>query len=179
MGGAPTILGEFGLPFDMNGRRAFRRGDFRAQEKALAAYYDAIDANLLDATIWNYTADNTHQWGDGWNGEDLSVYCAEDGGGRGLRGFVRPYAVATAGRIIEMSFNVKSGEFRFRYEPDRAIKAPTEIFVPKIQYPSGFAPETSGCNVAQRCEDDSGDSFRLELIPEPGAIECALTLRRL
>lgn len=179
MGGVPTLLGEFGLPFDMNGRRAFRRGDFRAQERALAAYYDAIDANLLDATIWNYTADNTHQWGDGWNGEDLSVYCAEDGGGRGLRGFVRPYAVATAGRIIDMSFNVKSGEFRFRYEPDRAIKAPTEIFAPKIQYSSGFAPETSGCTVAQRCDDDTSDSFRLELIPEPGAIECALRLRRL
>jgi len=179
MGGVPTLLGEFGLPFDMNRRRALRNGDYRVHEKALTAYYDAIDANLLDATIWNYTADNTHRWGDGWNGEDLSIYCAEDGGGRGLRGFVRPYAVATAGRIIEMSFNLRSGEFRFRYEPDMTVKAPTEVFAPKIQYPYGFAIEASGCYVAQRCEADDGGPIWLDLSPEPGASECGITLRRL
>jgi len=179
MDGAPSLIGEFGLPFDMNWRHAFRKGDYRVHEKALAAYYDAIDANLLDATIWNYTADNTHQWGDGWNGEDLSVYCAEDGGGRGLRGFARPYAVATAGRIIDMSFNVRSGEFTLRYEPDMAIKAPTEIFAPKTQYPAGFTVEATGCHVAQRCENDYGGPIWLDLRPEPGAAECGITLRRL
>ena len=175
MGGVPSIVGEFGLPFDMNGRKAYRRGDFRLQEKALSAYYDALDANLMNATIWNYVADNTHQWGDGWNGEDLSVFCEEDGGGRALPGFVRPYAYATAGRIIEMSFNQRLGEFLLRYEPDEKIAAPTEVFVPPLQYPKGYALEVSGCVAAERaCES----WIWLDLQPEPGAAECELILRR-
>lgn len=179
MGGAPSLVGEFGLPFDMNGRKAYRTGDFRLQEKALSAYYDALDANLLNATLWNYTADNTHQWGDGWNGEDLSVFCAEDSGGRGLRGFVRPYAYATAGRIAEMSFEMRSGTFHLRYEPDQAILAPTEIFVPDVQYPAGFSLESSGCVVARRLPQDSGGPSWLDIMPEPGVVECEITLKRL
>jgi len=181
MGGVPTLLGEFGLPFDLNGRRAFRSGDYRLHEKALAAYYDAIDANLLDSTIWNYTADNSHELGDGWNDEDLSIFCVEplagaahgpgfarggtagvdrsgappsetgdprDSGGRALRGFVRPYALATAGDIQEMSFDLRSGLFRLRYFPDRSVRAATEVFVPRLQYPRGFRVVARGCAVA-------------------------------
>lgn len=175
MGGVPSLVGEFGLPFDMNGRKAYHRGDFRLQERALSAYYDAIDANLMNATIWNYVADNTHEWGDGWNGEDLSVFCEEDGGGRALGGFVRPYAYATAGRIVEMSFNRRSGEFRLRYLPDKTIADPTEVFVPLLQYPEGYALEVSGCMAAERaCESP----IWLDLKPESGAVECELILRR-
>lgn len=179
MGGAPSLVGEFGLPFDLNGRRAFRRWNFHVHEIALSAYYDALDASLLDATIWVYTADNTHHRGDGWNGEDLSVYCAEDGGGRGLRGFVRPYATATAGGIIAMSFERRSGSFELRYKPDATIIAPTEIFVPKIQYPDGFSLEALGCVVARRDDDDPDGPAWLEAKPEPGAAECLIVLRRL
>jgi hypothetical protein len=160
MGGAPTILGEFGLPFDLNGARAYRgrrAGDYSVHEKALAAYYDAVDAALLDSTIWNYSAANRHEYGDLWNGEDLSIYCAEeaeagrtetgesaDRGGRALRGFVRPYAKAVAGDILEMSFNARSGSFLLRYRPDPAVAAPTEVFVPAIQYPRGFGVAVEG-----------------------------------
>ncbi|MDR1930974.1 MAG: glycoside hydrolase family 5 protein, partial [Treponema sp.] len=56
----PCILGEFGLPFDLFSGRAFKTGDYSVHEKALSMYYDAIDANLLGSTIWNYTADNTN-----------------------------------------------------------------------------------------------------------------------
>lgn len=237
MGGVPTLVGEFGLPFDMNGRRAFRTGDYRLQEKALSAYYDALDANLLDATLWNYTAGNTHAWGDGWNGEDLSVFCADerprpdersrpdgrprtdeyagsgaghpgtthgesaadeaDLGGRALRGFVRPYAMATAGEILEMSFNYRTGEFRLRYRPDPAVSAPTEVFVPRIQYPNGFSIETEGVMAAEHRHDGLSESadgwmrgatpnvhaaqrddpFVLELRSKPGATECVLVIR--
>jgi hypothetical protein len=157
MGGVPTLLGEFGIPYDMNGARAYETGDYSVQEKALATTYDAVDANLLDTTIWNYTAGNRHGSGDLWNGEDLSIFCRDDldkgrsetgdradSGGRALRGFVRPYASATAGEILEMRFETKTGRFTLRYRPDRAIQEPTEIYVPEVQYPEGFVYEVSG-----------------------------------
>jgi len=199
MGGVPSIVGEFGLPFDMNGRRAFRSGDYRLQEKALSAYYDALDANLLDATLWNYTSDNTHALGDGWNGEDLSVFCLDDtrrngddgtagdrgrdssgdAGGRALRGFVRPYAIATAGSVREMSFHMGSGNFTLVYKPDPAISAPTIVFVPNIQFPQGFSVETEGCVAGERQGGDHPGPREIELMPEPGATECRFALTRL
>jgi len=158
MGGAPALLGEFGIPFDMNGARAFRSGVYRIQERALSANYDALDASLMDSTIWNYTADNRHERGDLWNTEDLSIFCRDemedgrtetgdpaDSGGRALRGFVRPYARATAGEILEMRFDSRRGFFLLRYRPDPAIDAPSEVFLPELQYPRGYVIETRGC----------------------------------
>lgn len=175
MAGAPTLLGEFGLPFDLNNRRAFASGDYRVHEGALAAYYDAVDAALLDSTIWNYTADNGQERGDGWNGEDLSIYCADhapggsrgersetgdprDSGGRALRGFVRPYALATAGEIESMSFSMRSGRFELAYRPDPAVAAPSLVFVPRLQYPRGFAAEATGCEAFLTEEGSEGRS---------------------
>ena len=157
MGGIPTLLGEFGIPFDMNGAKAYRTGDYGLQAKALTANYDAVDSSLIDSTVWNYSAGNRHEHGELWNGEDLSVFCrdereagrsetgdAADSGGRALRGFVRPYAKATAGQILSMGFQAKRGAFILRYRPDRSIAAPTEIFVPEVQYPDGFVYEVEG-----------------------------------
>ncbi|AEF86563.1 cytoplasm protein [Treponema primitia ZAS-2] len=129
MGNMPCLLGEFGLPFDMNGKRAFKTGDYHLHEEALSMYYDAIDKNLLHALIWNYTADNTHENGDGWNGEDLSIY--SEGKGRAVAGWLRPYPMATAGEPLEFTWDRKKGKFRYRFQADPAIGAPTEIFAPK------------------------------------------------
>jgi hypothetical protein len=158
MGGAPTLLGEFGIPFDMKGSRAYETGDYRRQERALSANYDAVDAALIDSTLWNYTAGNRHERGDLWNTEDLSIFCRDDmeagrtetgdpgdAGGRALRGFVRPYARATAGEVLEMRFDGRRGIFCLRYRPDPAVAAPTEVFLPALQFPRGYAIETEGC----------------------------------
>ncbi|MCX8012751.1 MAG: hypothetical protein N3A02_00485, partial [Rectinema sp.] len=176
LGGVPTLLGEFGLPFDLNKRHAYRTGCFRTHEKALSAYYDALDACMMSATLWNYTADNTHEYGDGWNGEDLSVFCREDGGGRALRGFVRPYATAIAGKPVFMSFSLRSALFRFEYIPDFTIQAPTEVFVPSLQYPHGFKLDAEGVSVAETIREP--DFSILALSPFPGAQRCILTVRR-
>jgi hypothetical protein len=128
MGNMPCLLGEFGLPFDMNGKRAFKTGDYRLHEEALSLYYDAIDANLLHGTIWNYTADNTRQRGDGWNDEDLSIY--SEGQGRAMQGWLRPYPMATAGMPLVIGWDRKKSCFRYRYRADPGIKAPTEVFIP-------------------------------------------------
>jgi hypothetical protein len=91
-------------------------------------YYDAIDKNLLHALIWNYTADNTHEEGDGWNGEDLSIYSG--GHGRAQQGWLRPYPIATAGKPLEFSWDRKRGRFWYRFQAEGEIPAPTEIFAP-------------------------------------------------
>jgi hypothetical protein len=184
MGGAPALLGEFGLPFDLNGARAYRSGDYRVHEAALSAYYDAVDANLLDSDIWNYTASNRHGRGDSWNTEDLSIFCRDDleagrtetgdpgdSGGRALRGFARPYARATAGELLEMRFDARRGIFLMRYRPDPAIAAPTEVFVPALQVPRGFTVRAEGCEA----EVLPG---RILLRAAPGAAEARLRLSR-
>jgi hypothetical protein len=151
MGGAPVLLGEFGIPFDMDGGRAFRTGSQRAWRAALDRSFRAIESNLLGCTIWNYAADNTHAHGDSWNGEDLSVFSRDDqsdpadpdSGGRGLAALVRPYPRATAGRPLGLSFDCRTRELRFRFAHDSSVRAPTEIFVPRFQYPAGARVEVS------------------------------------
>jgi hypothetical protein len=128
MGGIPSLLGEFGLAFDMNRRRAFKSGDYSLHEEALSMYYDAIVANLLHSTIWNYTADNTNKTGDGWNDEDLSIF--SEGRERAAAGWKRPYPMATAGEPVSFQWDRKKGIFRYRFKADGAITAPTIIYLP-------------------------------------------------
>lgn len=139
MGGVPTLIGEFGIPFDLNNRRAYRTGDYRAQVGALDRSFHAIEANLVSATLWNYTADNTHERGDQWNGEDLSIFSVDDrrdprdpdSGGRALEAAVRPYPRAVAGVPLQYAYDVRRRRFVLRFRHDSAVSAPTEIFVPQ------------------------------------------------
>ena len=185
---APTVVGEFGLPFDMNNAKAFHTGNYAIHAKALGAYYDALDKNLLSATVWNYTASNTHARGDGWNGEDLSIWNRDeyeagrtetgnpaDAGGRALRGFVRPFARATAGLPLSMSFDPRTGGFRFEFQPDPQAKGPTEIYIPDIQYPRGCSISVQGGD--HRIED--GDGYSLLLVEASlHTRHCRVVIRR-
>jgi hypothetical protein len=151
LGGAPTLLAEFGIAFDLASGRAFRDGDFRAQVKAMDRTLRALDDNLLSGTLWNYTADNCNARGDLWNGEDLSIFSRDQqsdsgdlhSGGRALEAVARPYARAVAGEPLRMRFDRRRRvfEFAFRHDPD--VSAPTEIFVPAFQYPNGYRVEVS------------------------------------
>jgi hypothetical protein len=135
MGNMPSLLGEFGLPFDLNGRKAYKTGDYSVHEEALSMYYDAVDAKLLHSTLWNYTADNTPEAGDGWNNEDLSIFSG--GAERAAAGWKRPYPMAVAGILRSFRWDRKAGVFSCRFKADPAITAPTEIFLPGF----GAAPE--------------------------------------
>lgn len=151
----PFLLGEFGVPFDLDGGRSYRDGDFSAQTQALDAYFGALDANLIGGTLWNYTPDNDPEHGDQWNGEDLSIFCPVqqgtppggaaglDAGGRGLDAVVRPLARATAGEPLVMHFDLASRTFTFTFRHDPAVQAPTEIFVPVHHYGNGSSVEIS------------------------------------
>jgi hypothetical protein len=132
MGGMPCLLGEFGLAFDMNNRRAFANGDYSLHEEALSMYYNAVDANLLHSTIWNYTADNTNKTGDGWNDEDLSIF--SEGKERAIAGWKRPYPMATSGQPLSIHWDRKRGIFRYRFNADSGIAAPTIIYLPAERF---------------------------------------------
>jgi hypothetical protein len=151
MGGLPTLIGEFGIPFDMHDGRAYRTGDFSRQIRALDASFRPIEENLLSCTLWNYTADNDNRRGDQWNGEDLSIFSRDQqahpghihSGGRALEAAVRPYARRVPGEPLEMTFDVRGRVFEFAFRHDPTIEAPTEIFVPRYQYPNGCRVEIS------------------------------------
>lgn len=146
LGGVPTLIGEIGVPFDLNEKRAYLTGDWQAQIRAMDDTIQALEANLLSATLWNYSPDNTNARGDQWNGEDLSIYSEDQrqsltdihSGGRALQAIVRPYARATAGQPLRMRFTVESTIFEYSFQHDPAISAPTELYVPNLQYPHGY-----------------------------------------
>ncbi len=159
-GGIPTLLAEFGVPFDLDGGRAYRTGNFSAQEKALQRSFAAIEENLLSCAIWNYDSENTNARGDQWNGEDLSIFSTDQRGdagdincgGRGLRAFVRPYPRATAGEALRMRFDMHRRAFELVFRHDPRASAPTEIFVPRLQYPGGYTVAVSDGTFARRPE---------------------------
>ncbi|KAG0054957.1 hypothetical protein BGZ83_009941 [Gryganskiella cystojenkinii] len=74
VGNKPCVIGECGIPMDINQRQAFLSGDYGHHAKFLDAVLSAMESNLLSFALWNYntTNDNTH--GDHWNGEDFSIF---------------------------------------------------------------------------------------------------------
>jgi hypothetical protein len=181
MGGMPCLLGEFGLPFDMNGRRAFKTGDYSAHEEALSMYYDAVDANLLHSTIWNYTASNTHAHGDGWNDEDLSIWSKDDiserneklddAGARAIAGWRRPYPMATAGRPLAIRWDRRNRRFEYRFQADPKVLAPTEFYAPVECFASDrevLVTDTSGA--VQEGIEISFDQTERRILLKTGAI---------
>jgi hypothetical protein len=146
MNNCPTLIGETGIPFDMHQKKAFINGNFTRQIKAMDATLRAIEDNLLNVTLWNYTPDNNNKYGDFWNKEDLSIFSLDqkanpgdlNSGGRALESLLRPYPIATAGIVRKVSFDYKKKTFEFEFDHDENIQAPTEIFIPNYQYPSGY-----------------------------------------
>jgi hypothetical protein len=151
LGGVPTVIGEFGIPYDMQKKKAYRTGDFRSQVEAMDRSFKGIEDNLVNCTIWNYTSDNTNERGDMWNDEDFSIFSRDQqehpddihSGGRALDAVVRPYAMRVAGEPLRMSFDLKTRVFEFEFRHDPAISESTEIFVPNFQYPEGYEVEVS------------------------------------
>ena len=156
-GGIPTVIGEFGLCYDLDQGAAFHTWKqepsraWRIHVRALSMYYDALDANLLHSMLWNYTPDNDNRWGDQWNLEDFSIFSVDQqadptdirSGGRAAEGFSRPHFDCVSGIPLEMKFSLKRREFRFEFDADPIIDAPTVLYVPEIHYPNGFEVELS------------------------------------
>ena len=54
-----------------------------------------------------------------------------------LEAAVRPYPRAVAGDPLGVAFEPRSGAFEFTMRDDPGVSAPTEVFVPELQYPGG------------------------------------------
>lgn len=173
--GCPVLIGECGIPFDLGGRdrkplffpdheskTAFETGDFSKCTMAMDRTMSALEKAAVSYTIWCYQPENRNAIGDGWNGEDLSLFSLdqvaegddEDNlfpGGRSLEAVIRPYPCRIAGDLVRFSFRVfrRDRRFDFVFKPDHrlAVKE-TEIFLPRFQYPYGVTvtiiPESSG-----------------------------------
>ncbi len=191
-GGAPTIIGECGIPFDLHDAEAFTRfanGEtsqeiWSSHVAALDMMYNVFDKLLLSSTQWNYTASNRNDAmiGDGWNQEDLSIFSRDqvvdpddaDSGGRAIAGFCRPYVKAAQGKILSQRYDLSSGHFECSIELDPAVRAPTEVYLPKSVYGEKAIIEVSRPFVsvkqegqtARLCTDQSG---RLDLQVSPAS----------
>jgi Glycoside hydrolase family 5 C-terminal domain/Cellulase (glycosyl hydrolase family 5) len=155
-GGAPSLIGEFGIPFDLNEGGAYRDWAHGRKDQdiwadhvtALSLMYDALDELRLHATLWNYTASNRNDLriGDGWNQEDLSIFSRDqqddpaspDSGGRAIGGFCRPFVRFLQGRLRSLQFLPQEGSFTLEFDADPAIRLPTEIYLPAWHFPHGY-----------------------------------------
>ncbi|KAH8648503.1 glycoside hydrolase superfamily [Xylariales sp. PMI_506] len=150
----PALLGEIGIPFDLDGGRAYADGDYGSQVKAMDALLSGCDDHLLGYTLWAYSAINSHEWGDQWNGEDLSIYCAETGsfpghpslsGFRGAAAWCRPHVQSLIGTPESMSFDLRSSEFSLVVSS--AVPGDAVVYVPWLHYRKSDESEELGLEV--------------------------------
>jgi hypothetical protein len=144
MNGAPTVIGETGLPMDLEDKYAYKTNDYSKIEKILDSIYKAIEKNLVNISLWNYTPDNTHELGDRWNEEDLSIYSKDTpkeiciDGGRGTKAFSRPFPISTTGVPISISFDIEKSLFKYSFKKNENGIPSCVIFIPEVHYPNGI-----------------------------------------
>lgn len=78
LGPIPILMSETGMPFDMDGKKAYEDGSYSLQTAALDAIAVALEVLGIHHTFWCYTSINCHSWGDRWNNEDFSLWSSED-----------------------------------------------------------------------------------------------------
>lgn len=132
LGLVPILIGEVGIPFDINDHKAFKTGDYTKQRELLHGLIAAMEDNLLGFTLWNYNPLNTAAHGDGWNDEDFSILTSHPytpdshnqahendelyRGCRCLDVALRPYAVKIAGKPIRSNWDPQTLHFEFEWE---------------------------------------------------------------
>ncbi|KAF0713115.1 hypothetical protein As57867_004496, partial [Aphanomyces stellatus] len=167
MQNAPTLIGECGIPFNLNRGEAYRTGDFQQQIDAMHNTVSALEANLLNYTLWCYTPDNSNKMGDLWNREDFSLFSVDqaktkpgrDGGGRARAGYVRPAAWKVDGVPVVSTFDADAIEYTLMFETDasgddKRSGRETEVCVPTtVHFDGGFVVAVSdGDFYVEKCD---------------------------
>ncbi|MDF3818329.1 cellulase family glycosylhydrolase [Leptospira sp. 96542] len=167
-GQVPSLIGEFGIPFDLKGGKAYKQWKtgnkspkiWKHHIMALDCMYNAMDRLFLSSTLWNYTASNQNDLmvGDGWNQEDLSIFSLDQiiagsepdlygGGGRAIEGFARPYACYIQGYPKKMNYDLGTKTFLLDWISDANIDEPTVIKIPRFVYPDGVNIELTNSEI--------------------------------
>ncbi|KAG5644275.1 hypothetical protein DXG03_008760 [Asterophora parasitica] len=132
LGEKPVIIGECGIPMDMNKKEAFLTEDFTWQTRMMDAMLTGLERSLIGFTLWNYNPSNNDQQGDDWNGENFSWFSRRralppsllfyeqdapslDNGARILPAIVRPYPAKVAGVPVKFEYEMTSGTFTFEW----------------------------------------------------------------
>ncbi len=149
LGNVPIVFGEFGTYFNFGGIDASIDSGYSVSTQILDAYYRTFESQGLSRMQWCFSPENSYEDGEGWNSEDFSIVDPELKP-RSWEAWVRPYARATSGRLLSTRFyspvhpyDLEKGvpiprrEFVLEMETKES-DAPTEVFVPDMQYPQGF-----------------------------------------
>ena len=85
--------------------------------------------------------------------EDFSIFSRDqqtdpndiNSGGRAIKAFCRPYPRFIAGTPLQSDFNSLKGVYTLDFDASGNVDVPTEIYVPRVQYPKGYTVQsTSG-----------------------------------
>ena len=106
--------------------------------KAVGIDAATADKNLMGWTYWAYKHWEDPTTADASQGlftddADLSTVKMDK-----LRELVRTYPQAVAGTPQEYHYDPATGRFTFRYLPNCAVKAPTQVFVSPLTSPHGY-----------------------------------------
>lgn len=158
-GNVPVVFTEFGTYFNFNWNLKdldsilahVAEHGYDVSAAILNNEYETFEKLMSHKMVWCMSGDNDYQLGDLWNHEDFSVY-GPDGEPRGHEGWMRPTVHMSAGEPVETFFysslhvfdpdkgetaEMMLGEFHFKCE-GKESDLPTEIYVPRFQYPDGF-----------------------------------------
>jgi len=149
LGNIPVVFGEFGTYFNFGGIEKSMEEDYEVSATILDNYYETFESMGISSILWCFSPENDPRFGDQWNKEDFSIL-GPDRLPRGEEAYSRPYPKFLSGKLIRMHFYSKyhyfdphkgipnpEKEFYLEFE-SKETSAPTEIFVPRIQYPDGF-----------------------------------------
>ena len=94
-----------------------------------------------------------------------------------IKDFIRPYAQAVAGTPTRMGFDRSTNVFTLSMAPDSTIAAPTEIFLPRWRYPSGYQVRVEPAGAPFTWAVCPGFANKLCLSPRPGVeVPAAITV---
>ncbi|KAL5354350.1 hypothetical protein ACLOAV_000439 [Pseudogymnoascus australis] len=137
MGNHPCVMTEFGIPYDMDDKYAYKTGDYSSQSGAMDANHFAVEGSMMAGyTLWVYMCNNTHALGDQWNGEDFSVFSLDD---RLLPQSALPVSASNASVANASHANASSATLGDSYINSQNLK--DNLKTPSISSTPSNAPE--------------------------------------
>ncbi|KAF9434935.1 hypothetical protein BGZ76_007180 [Entomortierella beljakovae] len=161
VGNKPCLIGECGIPMDINQRKAFMNGDFGHHSKFLDAVLSSLEANLLSFTLWNYNTTNDNTYGDHWNGEDFSIFSLDS-----------PQGTPDRGRSpgLDSKQTLRQQAPNFAKEVMKRSAVSTAEFSSKMQIRRGDSDSSLAFIDSEEKLDSNSDEFDIVVINEEGVV---------